>query len=64
MRLLEADDAKMTANHFVSLLLWIPVNKVMFSGDADGSSEAELDAYAAAAVQAFLRAYGRRQVAQ
>lgn len=58
--LLEADDAKMAANHFVSLLLWILVNKVMFSGDADGSSEAELDAYAAAAVQAFLRAYGRR----
>lgn len=57
--LLEADDAKMAANHFVSLLLWIPVNKVMFSGEAAGSSEAELDGYATAAVRTFLRAYSR-----
>src|SRR5262249_4661922 len=60
LRLLDADDAAMAANHFVSLLLWIPVNRVMFTGDHHDPSDAELDAYAVAAVRTFLRAYGRR----
>jgi len=59
-RLLCADDPLMAANHFVGLLLWIPVNKVMFSGEAGTSSAAELQHYADAAVGAFLRAYGGR----
>jgi TetR/AcrR family transcriptional regulator, mexJK operon transcriptional repressor len=60
LHLLEADDAAMAANHFVGLLLWIPVNRVMFTGDHHDSSDAELDDYAVAAVQTFLKAYGRR----
>ncbi len=54
---LQLEDAQLAADHFVGLLLWIPVNRVMFSGDAAASSEAELDDYAGAAVRAFLRAY-------
>jgi TetR/AcrR family transcriptional regulator, mexJK operon transcriptional repressor len=57
LQLLHADDPVMAANHLVGLLLWIPVNKVMFSGDAGRSSTAELQHYADAAVDAFLRAY-------
>jgi TetR/AcrR family transcriptional repressor of mexJK operon len=60
VRLLEVDDAAMAANHFVGLLLWIPVNHVMFTGESPGSSETEFDGYATAAVRTFLRAYGRR----
>ena len=60
LSLLDADDPLMAANHFVGLLLWIPVNKVMFSGDPASSSGAELDGYADAAVAVFLRAYGRQ----
>jgi TetR/AcrR family transcriptional repressor of mexJK operon len=57
-RLLHADDPLMAANHFVGLLLWIPVNQVMFCGDGARSSNAELERYAAGAVDVFLRAYG------
>jgi TetR/AcrR family transcriptional regulator, mexJK operon transcriptional repressor len=59
-RALAADDAHMAANHFVGLLLWIPINKVMFTGAFDGQSESELQYYADEAVRAFLRAYARR----
>jgi TetR/AcrR family transcriptional repressor of mexJK operon len=59
-RLLAADDPQMAANHFVGLLLWIPINKVMFTGTVDGQSDAELQHYAEEAVRVFLRAYGRR----
>jgi len=60
-QLLAADDPEMAANHFVGLLLWIPVNKVMFTGATDATSEAELDHYADATVRVFLRAYGARK---
>jgi TetR/AcrR family transcriptional regulator, mexJK operon transcriptional repressor len=59
-RALAANDAHMAANHFVGLLLWIPINKVMFTGAADGQSDAELQHYADEAVRVFLRAYARR----
>jgi TetR/AcrR family transcriptional regulator, mexJK operon transcriptional repressor len=59
LQLLDADDPEMAANHFVGLLLWIPVNKVMFSGESAASSDVELERYADAAVRVFLRAYGR-----
>ncbi len=45
------------AHHFVGLLLWIPINRAMFTGD-ETSDESELKSYAHAAVDAFLRAYG------
>jgi TetR/AcrR family transcriptional repressor of mexJK operon len=59
-RALATDDAHMAANHFVGLLLWIPINKVMFTGAVDGQSDSELQHYADEAVRVFLRAYARR----
>jgi TetR/AcrR family transcriptional repressor of mexJK operon len=57
---LHLDDPLRAAHHFAGLLLWIPMNKVMFCGDAEVDSKAELDRNARAAVDAFLLAYGPR----
>jgi TetR/AcrR family transcriptional repressor of mexJK operon len=54
--LLEMEDPVLAAHHFVGILLWIPVNRAMFTGD-ETSSRSELDSYADAAVKAFCRAY-------
>jgi len=56
--LLRLDDPLLAANHFVGLLLWIPVNKAMFSGDYRAISKTERERYAQAAVCAFLAGYG------
>jgi TetR/AcrR family transcriptional regulator, mexJK operon transcriptional repressor len=56
-KLLQVDDPLLAANHFVGLLLWIPVNKAMFTGD-HSSSPAELECLAVGAVHAFLKGYG------
>jgi AcrR family transcriptional regulator len=53
---LQIDDPLLAANHFAGLLLWVPMNKAMFGGDAP-SSETDLHHYADAAVRAFLAAY-------
>ncbi|WP_435271203.1 TetR/AcrR family transcriptional regulator C-terminal domain-containing protein [Streptomyces sp. 1222.5] len=55
-RLLRVDDPLLAANHFAGLLLWIPVNKAMFTGSPQ-HTEADLDRWAAAGVRAFLAAY-------
>jgi TetR/AcrR family transcriptional repressor of mexJK operon len=55
--LLYAEDPLIAAHHFVGLLLWIPVNQVMFTGSEQPYTKAELDRYADAAVDAFLAAY-------
>ncbi|MEV6837186.1 TetR/AcrR family transcriptional regulator [Streptomyces sp. NPDC051133] len=54
--LLRMDDPLLAANHFAGLLLWIPVNKAMFTGSPQ-HTEADLDHYTAAGVRAFLAAY-------
>jgi TetR/AcrR family transcriptional repressor of mexJK operon len=54
--LLQDDDPLLAARHFVGLLLWIPVNQAMFTGD-HASSKADLESYADAAAKTFLRAY-------
>lgn len=54
--LLRVDEPLLAANHFSGLLLWIPVNKAMFTGGPQ-HTEAELDHYATAGVRAFLAAY-------
>lgn len=54
--MLRADDPLLAAHHFVGLLLWIPVNQAMFTGDHT-SSKADLESYADAAAATFLRAY-------
>jgi hypothetical protein len=57
---LAVSDPVMAANHFAGLLLWIPVNRAMFCGDDQPSSQAELHRYADIAVSTFLAAYGAR----
>ncbi|MEU0812419.1 TetR/AcrR family transcriptional regulator [Streptomyces sp. NPDC005970] len=54
--LLRVDEPLLAANHFSGLLLWIPVNKAMFTGGPQ-HTEADLDHYATAGVRAFLAAY-------
>ena len=54
---LRLGDPLMAANHFAGLVLWIPLNRAMFSGSCE-SDPAELARYADAAVDAFLRGYG------
>lgn len=55
---LVVDDPLLAANHFVGLLLWIPVNRAMFCGLDETGGARDPAAYATAAVGAFLRAYG------
>jgi TetR/AcrR family transcriptional repressor of mexJK operon len=61
LKRLRVDDPLLAANHFVGLLLWVPVNKAMFTGDHHVSSD-ELESYAKAAVRAFLAGYGSSRV--
>lgn len=56
--LLRMDDPLLAAHHFTGLLLWIPLNKAMFTADGRWSA-AERDRYADSAVRVFLGAYGR-----
>ena len=56
-KLLHVDDPLLAANHFVGMLLWIPINKAMFTGDHRSRPD-ELERYAMAAVRAFLAGYG------
>jgi len=55
--LLCVDDPLLAAHHFVGLLLWMPINRAMFTGD-ETSNTPELHSYADAATSAFFRAYG------
>jgi len=55
---LRAEDPLLAANHFVGLLLWIPVNRAMFTGD-HSSTKADLEHYADQAARTFLAAYAR-----
>ncbi len=56
-RLLRGGDSMLAANHFVGMLLWIPVNRAMFTGDHAHHSGRQLERYADAAVKAFLIGY-------
>lgn len=55
--LLRIDDPLLAANHFAGILLWIPINKAMFTGNSISGPE-ELEIHCLAAVQAFLAGYG------
>lgn len=55
-------DPAVAADHFSGLLLWIPLNRVMFSGETD-CDPAALQGYADAAVDAFLGGYGAGEAA-
>ena len=50
---LRISDPNMAAHHFVGLLLWIPLNRAMFTGN-HRTRKVDLEFYARAAVRAFL----------
>jgi len=54
---LRPGDPLLAANHFVGLLLWIPLNRAMFRGDELTMSSDDIREQASAATQAFLRGY-------
>jgi TetR/AcrR family transcriptional repressor of mexJK operon len=56
--LLGPHDPLVAANHFVGMLLWIPLNEAMFTGELQKRTARNRDAVADAATEAFLRAYG------
>jgi TetR/AcrR family transcriptional regulator, mexJK operon transcriptional repressor len=58
-QLLQIEDVYLAANHFAGMLLWIPSNEAMFTGNNKPYKKAELDRLADAAVRTFLAAYGR-----
>lgn len=55
---LRVDDPDVAAAQFVGMVLWVPMNQVMFCGQ-DAVSVADGDRYIDAAVRAFLAAYGQ-----
>jgi TetR/AcrR family transcriptional repressor of mexJK operon len=57
--MLRIDDPTLAAYHFCWLALSIPWNRVLFLGDGERFTEAELEHYADAGVQTFLAAHGR-----
>jgi len=59
-QLLTLDDPQLAADHFAGMLLWIPVNKAMFTGDDHYGTKIDLEQYASASVRTFLHAYRPR----
>ena len=57
-KLLRIEDPLLAANHFAGMLLWIPMNEAMFTANNTPRTKVQLDRLAAAAVRAFLAAYG------
>jgi TetR/AcrR family transcriptional regulator, mexJK operon transcriptional repressor len=55
--LLTLEDPRLAAEHFVALILWIPLDRAMFVPDAEMHSPAELERFADAGVRVFLAAY-------
>lgn len=58
------DDAKLAADHLAGLLLWLPVNRVMMTGQRYPVSPREINAIVEPAVRVFLAAYGRQPTDQ
>ena len=56
---LRIDDAELAAEHFIWLVLSIPLNRAMLLGDDHGMTDDDLQRYADAGVDAFLAAYSR-----
>src|SRR5262245_8245532 len=57
--MLRIDDPTLAAYHFCWLALSIPWNRVLFRGDSERFTQAELEHYADTGVQIFLAGYGR-----
>jgi TetR/AcrR family transcriptional regulator, mexJK operon transcriptional repressor len=60
--LLDVPDPHRAASHFFGMLLWIPMNEAMFTGNGNPRSKADLERHADASVEAFLSAYGVRKI--
>jgi TetR/AcrR family transcriptional regulator, mexJK operon transcriptional repressor len=58
---LHLDDPVLAAQQFAGMILWVPVNRVMFCGEDAGLPAAEVERYAAAGAHAFLAAHARRR---
>ena len=56
--LLRLDDPQLAAQHFVALVLWIPLDRALFVPDSEVLPEADLERLATAGVRVFLAAYG------
>ena len=56
--LLKVDEPLVAAQHFMALLLWIPMNQAMFTGDYEPKGEVDIARLAESAVRAFLAGYG------
>lgn len=56
---LRIDDVDSAAQHFIWLVLSIPLNRAMLLGDDHGMTDDDLDRYADLGVDVFLAAYGR-----
>jgi hypothetical protein len=56
---LRIDDAELAAQHFIWLVLSIPLNRAMLLGDDHGLTDNDLERYADLGVDVFLAAYGR-----
>jgi len=52
---LQVDDPQLAAQHFAGLILWVPLNRAMFTGD--DQVPPDLDHFATAGVRAFLAGY-------
>jgi TetR/AcrR family transcriptional repressor of mexJK operon len=57
--LLQLEDPQLAAHQFAGMVLWVPVNRVMFCGEDAALTPAEIDRYANAGARAFLDAHGR-----
>jgi AcrR family transcriptional regulator len=57
--LLRLSDAELAAQHFNWLVMSIPLNRAMFTGDNEPPPAAECNGYADTGVQVFLAAYGQ-----
>jgi TetR/AcrR family transcriptional repressor of mexJK operon len=55
----ELDDPVLAAQQFAGLVMYIPMNQVMFCGAEKRPSAAEVERVADSAVRVFLAAYGR-----
>jgi TetR/AcrR family transcriptional repressor of mexJK operon len=58
--LLQLDDPFLAADHFAGLLLWVPMNNAMFTGEDHPMTGDELERHVTAAVHAFLTGYAAR----
>ena len=52
---LQVDDPQLAAQHLAGLILWVPLNRAMFTGNDELPTD--LDHFATAAVRAFLTGY-------